>query len=175
MPFCKYCGSAHDADAVFCTKCGKTISKKPTPPAKSIVEFSLVAEQEETFQIESGEQPYHHREGFFYCIKVKRNIDPACGFGNFLTETYLSLRRIEYAILSEFDGGEVTSVTSGVESPIKVFIGQFYGIEMNNFTVTVAKTALGITIQNLTLDNIKKSSMNSYIWKMMIQRTKFFI
>ena len=58
MPFCKYCGSAHDADAVFCTECGKPISKKPTLPAKSIVEVPIVAESEEIIRVEDGERPY---------------------------------------------------------------------------------------------------------------------
>ena len=38
-------------------------------------------------------------EGFFYCIKISRNIDPACGSGNFLTETYISLRRLENEVI----------------------------------------------------------------------------
>lgn len=58
MPFCKYCGSAHDADAVFCTECGKPISKKTAPPAKSIVEVPQAAEPEEIIRVEDGEQPY---------------------------------------------------------------------------------------------------------------------
>ncbi len=68
-------------------------------------------------------------------------LDPACGSGNFLTETYISLRRLENEALKTalgdfiiFDFGDV----------IKVSIDQFYGIEINDFAVTVAKTALWI-------------------------------
>lgn len=69
-------------------------------------------------------------------------LDPACGSGNFLTETYISLRRLENEAIKmrqkdgqiEFDLGEI----------IKVSIGQFYGIEINDFAVSVAKTALWI-------------------------------
>lgn len=70
-------------------------------------------------------------------------LDPACGSGNFLIETYLSLRRLENKILVELSHGQVT-MYSASESPIQVSISQFYGIEINDFAVTVAKTALWI-------------------------------
>lgn len=70
-------------------------------------------------------------------------LDPACGSGNFLTETYLSLRRLENKILVKLSHGQVT-MYSASESPIQVSISQLYGIEINDFAVTVAKTALWI-------------------------------
>ena len=70
-------------------------------------------------------------------------LDPACGSGNFLTETYLSLRRLANKILVKLSHGQVT-MYSASESPIQVSISQFYGIEINDFAVTVAKTALWI-------------------------------
>ena len=66
-------------------------------------------------------------------------LDPACGSGNFLTETYLSLRRLENEVIKEKVNGQMTLVE--VNNPIKVSIQQFYGIEINDFAVTVAKTA----------------------------------
>lgn len=69
-------------------------------------------------------------------------LDPACGSGNFLTETYLSLRRLENEVIRERVGGQIT--LGEVHNPIKVSIQQFYGIEINDFAVTVAKTALWI-------------------------------
>ena len=69
--------------------------------------------------------------------------DPACGSGNFLTETYLSLRRLENRVLEAL--GTEGMLWLGEEfSPIKVKIGQFYGIEINDFAVSVARTALWI-------------------------------
>lgn len=68
-------------------------------------------------------------------------LDPACGSGNFLTETYVSLRRLENEALSLITDGQVLIDFGDV---IKVSIGQFYGIEINDFAVTVAKTALWI-------------------------------
>ena len=68
-------------------------------------------------------------------------LDPACGSGNFLTETYLSLRRLENEVISLLHQGQIVL---DMEHPIQVSIGQFYGIEINDFAVTVAKTALWI-------------------------------
>ena len=70
-------------------------------------------------------------------------LDPACGSGNFLTETYLCLRRLENEVLSELNKGQVMFADEAT-SPIQVSISQFYGIEINDFAVTVAKTALWI-------------------------------
>ena len=72
-------------------------------------------------------------------------LDPACGSGNFLTETYLSLRKLENKILGQLlKGGQKLIGFTDNWSPIEVSINQFYGIEINDFAVTVAKTALWI-------------------------------
>ena len=68
--------------------------------------------------------------------------DPACGSGNFLTETYLSLRKLENEILTILSDGTLS--LNGDFSPIKVRIENFYGLEVNDFAVTVAKAALWI-------------------------------
>lgn len=68
-------------------------------------------------------------------------LDPAAGSGNFLTETYISLRRLENDALFEETHGQMML---GDNDVIQVSIGQFYGIEINDFAVTVAKTALWI-------------------------------
>ncbi len=69
-------------------------------------------------------------------------LDPACGSGNFLTETYISLRKLENEVLYELRYGQMG--LGEIKNPIKVSIGQFYGIEINDFATTVAKTALWI-------------------------------
>lgn len=69
-------------------------------------------------------------------------LDPACGSGNFLTETYLSLRKLENTVIAELMNQQISM--GEVLDPIQVSIGQFYGIEINDFAVTVAKTALWI-------------------------------
>lgn len=72
-------------------------------------------------------------------------LDPACGSGNFLTETYLSLRKLENKCIKlrlGVEGGALD--VFGDEFAIQVNISQFYGIEINDFAVVVAKTALWI-------------------------------
>ena len=69
-------------------------------------------------------------------------LDPAAGSGNFLTESYLSLRRLENIVIDELHRGQMSM--DAVTNPIQVSIAQFHGIEINDFAVTVAKTALWI-------------------------------
>ena len=82
-------------------------------------------------------------------------LDPACGSGNFLTETYLSLRRLENEVLRQRIAADRSEVAGqimldfGGTYSVKVSIGQFYGIEINDFAVTVAKTALWISEEQM--------------------------
>ena len=73
-------------------------------------------------------------------------LDPACGSGNFLTETYLSLRKLENrAIRALYEGHSMFIGGDDFINPVKVSIYQFHGIEINDFAVTVAATALWIS------------------------------
>ena len=107
--------------------------------------------------------------------------DPACGSGNFLTESYLSLRRLENEVLKKILGTQI--ILGDFYNPVKVSISQFYGVEINDFAVAVAKTALYIAeIQMLqetaeiihqtpppfplkTYDNIHEDNALSVDWK----------
>ena len=86
-------------------------------------------------------------------------LDPACGSGNFLTETYLSLRNLENRVLR----ARLKSASLGAEifDPIKVSISQFYGIEINDFAVAVANTALWIA-KNQMLEETKSIISHSH-------------
>ena len=80
----------------------------------------------------------------YYCKRLGSLtfLDPACGSGNFLTETYLSLRRLENrALMAQMGGVGFLNF----DQVIQVNIGQFYGIEINDFAVSVATTALWIS------------------------------
>lgn len=70
-------------------------------------------------------------------------LDPAAGSGNFLTETYVCIRRLENEVIDALNQGQIVMGT-GTVNPIKVSIDQFYGIEINDFAVTVARAALWI-------------------------------
>lgn len=111
----------------------------------------LKAEFEETCKIPVERTRKNKLEIFQRKLADLSFLDPACGSGNFLTETYLSLRRLENQVLAMIIAatksqvaGQIMFGDEGEGNPIKVSIGQFYGIEINDFAVTVAKTALWI-------------------------------
>ena len=103
----------------------------------------LKAELDEILEIKILKTKKEKMYAFQEKISKLKFLDPACGSGNFLTETYLSLRRLENKGLDALQGGQIGFGEENV-NPIKVSIGQFYGIEINDFAVTVAKTALWI-------------------------------
>lgn len=80
-------------------------------------------------------------------------LDPAAGSGNFLTETYLSLRRLENKVIAALRGPQI--VYGDAINPIMVSIGQFYGIEINDFAVTVARTALWIAESQMMSETVE--------------------
>ena len=80
-------------------------------------------------------------EAFRKKLASLKFLDPACGSGNFLTETYLSLRKLENRVLEDLYGDQMVM---GLIDPIQVSVDQFFGIEINDFAVEVAKTALWI-------------------------------
>ena len=81
---------------------------------------------------------------FIRKIASLKFFDPACGSGNFLTESYIELRRLENSALYTLSGGTMMFDGEGEFDPISVKISQFYGIEINDFAVKVAQTALWI-------------------------------
>ena len=68
-------------------------------------------------------------------------LDPACGSGNFLTESYICLRRLENRIIAALQQGQGEL---DLGASVKVSVAQFHGIEINDFAAAVAKTALWI-------------------------------
>ncbi|MCM1268038.1 MAG: hypothetical protein NC302_09045 [Bacteroidales bacterium] len=104
--------------------------------------YELRAELNEIKQIAVERTKKSKLSAFQRKLAQLKFLDPACGSGNFLTETYISLRRLENEILDELQNGQI--VLGEAIDPIQVSISQFYGIEINDFAVTVAKTALWI-------------------------------
>ena len=101
----------------------------------------LEAEFEEICSTKAAKAKSDKLHAFQERLGSLKFLDPACGSGNFLTETYLSLRRLENRVISILNKGEKVL---GFDEFIKVKISQFHGIEINDFAVTVAKTALWI-------------------------------
>lgn len=102
----------------------------------------LRAELDEIQQIQVDKTRKQKLEAYRDKLSQLTFLDPAAGSGNFLTETYLCLRRLENQALRLLSDQLVMGDT--INNPIKVSIQQFYGIEINDFAVTVAKTALWI-------------------------------
>ena len=99
-------------------------------------------------------------EAFQKKIGALKFLDPACGSGNFLTETYASLRKIENECIKLRLGKESALDVFGEEFKPQVNIDQFYGIEINDFAVTVAKTALWIAECQMMEDTSKILNRN---------------
>lgn len=106
-------------------------------------EFKEIIEKKQCNKKEEGLKNFQNK---LASLKI---LDPACGSGNFLTESYISLRRLENEVIKELcttKEGILQGMLElqGKANPIKVSIAQFFGIEFNDFAVTVAKTALWI-------------------------------
>lgn len=93
-------------------------------------------ENEEKRQKDSALLEFHKK------LSSLRFLDPACGSGNFLTETFKSLRRLEIKTLAALPH---VGVGEFMSCPLKVGINQFYGIEINDFAAQVARAALWIS------------------------------
>ena len=99
---------------------------------------------------ESGSRNRNQLLAFQEKIAGLKFFDPACGSGNFLTETYLCLRRLENQVIRELYKGQ--GFLGGIVNPIKVSLSNFYGIEINDFAVTVASTALWIAEAQMMIE-----------------------
>ena len=107
-------------------------------------EFSSIRDNDEYSVIQKNNRykKLHHK------ICNLTFLDPAAGSGNFLTETYICLRQLEFEIISELKRGKnIGMFDSATEGDIqdRVKLSQFYGIEINDFAVSVAETALWIS------------------------------
>jgi type I restriction-modification system DNA methylase subunit len=79
--------------------------------------------------------------------------DPACGCGNFLVIAYRELRRIENDVIAKlFFTGEQGGLLD-IKGHCKVSIEQFYGIEIDEAAVHIARVAMYITDHQLNLES----------------------
>ena len=130
----------------------------------------LKAELEEIKQIAVVRTRERKLHAFQDKLASSSFLDPSAGSGNFLTESYLRIRKLENEVIRTLTGGQIS--LGAVLNPIKVSISQFYGIEINDFAVTVARTALWIAenqmmketedIVHMTLDFLPLKT-NAYI------------
>ena len=117
---------------------------------------ALKVEFEEIKGISQEKQQRQRLDAFQDKLASLTFFDPACGSGNFLTESYVSLRRLENQVIALRNKGQ--AVIGDFANPVKVDIHQFYGIEMNDFDVSVATTALWIAEQQMLQETEKIAS-----------------
>jgi len=117
----------------------------------------LWKEFEELTQIKTTTTRISKIKEFHKRLGTLKFLDPACGSGNFLTETYLSLRRLgNECIKAELNIGEgELPLAYNDDDLIQVSIQQFYGIEINDFAAVVAKTALWIAESQMLRETAK--------------------
>ncbi len=83
-------------------------------------------------------------------------LDPAAGSGNFLTESYLCLRRLENRILFELQSEQIAfSFEELGDRDVLVSLENFHGIEIEDFACCVARTALWIAEKQADMDTAK--------------------
>ena len=114
---------------------------------KVIDPLFLDALKEELQEIRAIAQPkdkMRKAKAFQEKLASLKFLDPACGSGNFLTETFLSLRRLENEVIRILSQDNMIIGFEDDNSWIRVGIHQFYGIEINDFAVATATTALWI-------------------------------
>ena len=98
----------------------------------------LRAEFEGIKKIGSHEEKQEKLKAFHDKIASLQFFDPACGSGNFLTETYMELRALEDEVI------DLENDVHDLDKEIKVSLSQFHGIELSHYAATVAQTALQI-------------------------------
>ena len=103
----------------------------------------LKAEFEQIKQYKTDKEITQECNDFQNKLATLKFLDPACGSGNFLTETYICLRKLENEVIL-FRSKGMSSLSLEELNPVKVSIHQFYGIEINDFACAVATTALWI-------------------------------
>ena len=103
----------------------------------------LKAEFEQIKQYKTDKKISQECDAFQNKLATLKFLDPACGSGNFLTETYICLRKLENEVIL-FRSKGMSSLSLEELNPVKVSIHQFYGIEINDFACAVATTALWI-------------------------------
>ena len=82
--------------------------------------------------------------------------DPACGCGNFLVIAYKAVRELEIELLAELYAIEQKIEVPKLSTTDFVDVHQFYGIEIDEFSVQVARVALWMVDHQMNLEVSKR-------------------
>ncbi|MBS3914308.1 MAG: class I SAM-dependent DNA methyltransferase [Bacteroidetes bacterium] len=105
-------------------------------------EFETIKGYKNTSQRKSALNKFHDR------IASLRFLDPACGCGNFLIVSYRELRLLELEIIKELQG---LQYVTDVSTLVLCDVGQFYGIEIEEFPSQIAQVALWLMDHQMNL------------------------
>lgn len=93
-------------------------------------------------------------------------LDPACGCGNFLVVSYRHLRQLELELIVRLNNleGIQDSMQLDGSMGLSITLNQFYGIEIEEWPVQVARMALFLTDhqENLRLERITGKTPNRF-------------
>lgn len=91
-----------------------------------------------------------------------RILDPACGSGNFLLLAYRELRRLELDALAELNKDRLAGgqMVLDIASQIKVNVGQFYGIEYDEFPAQIARVAMWLADHQANIEASRTLGQN---------------
>ncbi|WP_343761566.1 DNA methyltransferase, partial [Deinococcus depolymerans] len=96
-------------------------------------------------------------QAFLDLLPRLRFMDPACGSGNFLILAYRELRRLELDALIEQQRGQQVLDISQL---LKVNVGQFYGIEYDEFPSQIARVAMWLTDHQMNVEASRQLGQN---------------
>jgi very-short-patch-repair endonuclease len=91
-------------------------------------------------------------EEFHRRLATVRVFDPACGCGNFLVTAYRELRALELDALAALEELKGTGqLATDVAAMTWVNVGQFYGIELEEFPARIAEVAMWLADHQMNL------------------------
>jgi hypothetical protein len=96
-------------------------------------------------------------------------LDPACGCGNFLVLAYRELRRLEMDVLQAIYNKDAFDLVHLVQ----VNVDQFYGMEIQEFPVRVAETALWIMDHQMNIEATER--FGKYFVRLPLQKSPAII
>lgn len=96
-------------------------------------------------------------QAFLDLLPRLRFLDPACGSGNFLLLAFRELRRLELDALAEQQRGQQVL---DVAHLIRVNVGQFYGIEYDEFPAQIARVAMWLADHQANIEASRTLGQN---------------
>lgn len=109
---------------------------------------NLIEEFETIKGYKSSAQRNNALNKFHLKIAGLRFLDPACGCGNFLIVSYRELRLLELEIIKELQG---LQFVTDISTLVLCDVGQFYGIEIEEFPSQIAQVALWLMDHQMNL------------------------